>query len=115
MTIMNQHSLNEIRSPIGERELLALKTLSFDALSAIARQLPAGQRARMAAFCYGKSHLHDLGLSIAACCSQAELGDAFGRNARIVEAQARSALQERLKKDGTSRAGASLGLARLRA
>ncbi len=114
---MNHHLLNETRSPIGERELVALKTLSFDALSAIARQLPAGQRARMAAFCYGKSHLHNLGLSVAACCSPAELDDAFGRNARIVEAQAKSALQEQGKKDGSVRVGglAGLGHSRLRA
>ncbi len=105
-----EHVLNETRSPIGEQELLALKSLSFDALSTIARQLPAGQRARTAAFCYGKSHLHDLGLAVAACCSSAELSDAFGRNARIVETQARSAIQERLKRAQSPRTGfASLG------
>jgi hypothetical protein len=113
-----EHVLNETRSPIGERELLALKSLSFDALSAIACQLPAGQRARTAAFCYGKSHLHELGLAIAACCSRVELSDAFGRNARIVEIQARAAVQEKLKKAQsprsgfTSLVGPGLGIAR---
>jgi hypothetical protein len=114
MATMNQHALNESNSPIGERELIALKTLSFDALSSIARQLPAAQRARVAAFCYGKSHLHDLGLSVAACCSASELGDAFGRNARIVEAQAKAALQERMKRDARA-VGPRTSLARLRA
>jgi hypothetical protein len=119
--LAQEHTLNETRSPIGERELLALKSLSFDALSAIASQLPAGQRARTAAFCYGKSHLHDLGLAVAACCSSTELSDAFGRNARIVETQAKSAMQEKLKKAQTPRVGFAslvgpgLGMTRTRA
>ncbi len=111
---MNQHVLNETRSPIGERELVALKTLSFEALSAIVCQLPAMQRARMAAFCYGKSHLHELGLALASCCSPTELDDAFGRNARIVRMQAKAAQEERKKKAGASKRGLS-GLGRLRA
>ncbi len=90
MFATNNHSLNELQSPVNERDLVSLKKLSFDAVTAIARNLPSGQRIRTAAFCYGKSHLHEIGLAVAACCTLVELSEAFGRNARIVEAQARA-------------------------
>ncbi len=90
---------------MNERELLSLKQLSFDALAHVARNLPVMQRIRTAAFCYGKSHLHEIGLAVAACCSFVELTEAFGRNARIVESQAKAAgetRQQRLRKGRTT-------------
>jgi hypothetical protein len=102
--------LNEAASPTSEQDLVSWKKLSFDAVTAIAGSLPSLQRIRTAAFCYGKSHLHETGLAVAAACSPAELAEAFGRNARIVEAQAREARTSRQPR--TDRRRPQLTLAR---
>jgi hypothetical protein len=44
-------------------------------LAAIVSTLPVPQRARMALFCYGRAHMRDLGLAIAAMCDEATLVD----------------------------------------
>jgi hypothetical protein len=40
--------------------------------------LSAGQRASLAAYCYRKSHMHRIGLAIAATCELSTLVQAFG-------------------------------------
>ncbi|MFZ1815259.1 MAG: hypothetical protein WBO55_05515 [Rhizobiaceae bacterium] len=105
MKTISGNALNEPQSPINERELLALHKLPFDAVVRIAQQLSSAQRWRTAAFCYGKSHLHQLGLAFAASCSAAELFSAFGRNARIVEAQAKAVYTAQNSTIGKNRTG----------
>ncbi|MCB1429394.1 MAG: hypothetical protein KDJ48_02900 [Nitratireductor sp.] len=120
MNTISANTLNEPQSPISEKELLAFNKLPFEAVERIAAQLPAGQRWRTAAFCYGKSHLHDLGLAFASTCSAAELFSAFGRNARIVEAQAKAAslanlrLAGKPKNSGPTLAATGIGVIGLR-
>ena len=51
-------------------------------------KLAESTRARIAAFCYRRTHLRDLGLRIAATCSYPELLRSFGTGARVVHQQA---------------------------
>lgn len=48
------------------------------AIGAVAKELSSPQRASLAVFCYGRSHLHGIGLSIAATCDLTTLTQALG-------------------------------------
>jgi hypothetical protein len=51
--------------------------------------LPEDQKGRLAAFCYGRAHLRDIGLAIAATCELGALVDAAGFAGRVIYAQSR--------------------------
>jgi hypothetical protein len=50
---------------------------------------PDDQKGRLAAFCYGRAHLRDIGLSIAATCDLGTLIDAAGFAGHTIFAQSR--------------------------
>lgn len=52
--------------------------------------LSGAQRANLAAFCYARSHLHEIGLAIAAGCELHELLDAAGKAGFMLHAQSRN-------------------------
>ena len=52
--------------------------------------LSAAERANLAAFCYARAHLHEIGLAIAALCDLRELLDAAGTAGSVLYAQSRS-------------------------
>ena len=52
--------------------------------------LSAAERANLAAFCYARTHLHEIGLAIAALCDLRELLDAAGTAGSVLYAQSRS-------------------------
>ena len=52
--------------------------------------LSGAQRANLAAFCYARSHLHEIGLAIAAGCELPELLDAAGKAGFMLHAQSRN-------------------------
>jgi len=52
--------------------------------------LSAAERANLAAFCYARAHLHEIGLVIAADCGLRELLDAAGTAGSVLYAQSRS-------------------------
>jgi hypothetical protein len=51
--------------------------------------LSGAQRANLAAFCYARSHLHEIGLAIAAGCELHDLLDAAGKAGSMLHAQSR--------------------------
>ncbi len=50
--------------------------------------IPAPKRARLAAYLYGKSHMHQLGLKVARACSREELVGAVGEIGSVIYGQA---------------------------
>jgi hypothetical protein len=72
---------------------------SEDAIVELAATLSSQQRASLAVFCYRRSHLHVIGLTIAASCDQLELtrmlGTALG-SALFVQARERGLPRERI-------------------
>ena len=85
-----RHSLNEAACPVPEA--LVGRILHSDPAdaAAIARELPEANRARLAAFCYGRKHLNHLGLLIASTCEFPALRMAFGTAAKVVHQQSRN-------------------------
>ena len=83
------HSLNEAACPAPEQ--ITQQVLRADPKDAaeIARQLPEMNRARLAAFCYGRKHLNHLGLMIASTLEMPHLRRAFGTAAAVVYQQSR--------------------------
>jgi hypothetical protein len=80
-----------IEEPWNSEELLARLYRSGEdgAVDAVASLAPL-QRAHLAMFCYHKSHLHRIGLAIAASCDEATLFQAFGTAlGRVLSAQSR--------------------------
>ena len=70
--------LNEDPCPITEELFDKLRRASHLEAVEIAKDLPEPQRARLATFCYNKSHLHALALMIASSCDRNALVDAGG-------------------------------------
>jgi hypothetical protein len=52
--------------------------------------LSAAERANLAAFCYARAHLHEIGLAIAVGCELRELLDAAGNAGAMLHAQSRN-------------------------
>lgn len=76
--------------PITEAELLAkLVHGPADAVE-IGKNLPDLQRARIAAFCYNRVHMRELGLRLASTCDLMTLKAAFGRAGDVVFKQSRN-------------------------
>jgi len=89
MSLAKSHSLNETRAPIPENLFGQLANAEpVDAVK-IANELPLENRARLAAFCYGKRHLNHLGLLIASTCDRMALRRAMGLAGDVVFKQSR--------------------------
>lgn len=84
-----RHSLNEASCPAPEALIGQILRSEPKDAAAIARELPEVNRARLAAFCYGRKHLNHLGLLIASTCEMPMLRRAFGTAANVVHAQSR--------------------------
>ncbi len=81
--------LNEEPCPVTEKLLGELhRSTPPDAVD-IAKDLPEPQRAKLAAFCYNKRHLHALGLMIASTCERASLIAAGGSVGEMIFQQSR--------------------------
>ncbi|KMO10516.1 hypothetical protein SQ03_30015 [Methylobacterium platani JCM 14648] len=53
--------------------------------------IPSKTRARLAAYLYGKSHLHALGLRVASACTETDLVRVAGTAGAVLFAQSRAA------------------------
>jgi hypothetical protein len=58
-------------------------------LEGLVADLSSMQRAQLALFCYGRAHLRELGLAVAACCDQQSLSQVAGRLGQVLYAQSR--------------------------
>ncbi|GJD49596.1 hypothetical protein OPKNFCMD_2328 [Methylobacterium crusticola] len=75
--------------PVPLETLGALYRGDREAVAAIVAGIPNLTRARLAAYLYGKSHLHALGLRLAATCAEADLVQVAGHAGAVLFAQAR--------------------------
>lgn len=89
MSPAQSHSLNEQAIPIPENLFGQLTSAEPKDAIEIAKQLPLQNRARLAAFCYGRRHLNHLGLLIASTCDRMTLKRAMGTAGEVVFRQSR--------------------------
>ncbi len=89
MSHAQRHSLNEAAIPVAENLFGQLTQAEPKDAVEIAKQLPLENRARLAAFCYGKRHLNHLGLLLAATCDRMSLRRAMGNAGDVVFKQSR--------------------------
>ena len=89
MQTANKHTLNEEECPIPEDVLGHLHSSNPADAALVASNLPEAQRAKLAAFCYERRHLHHLGLMIASSCGIFHLKRAFGSAGAVVFQQSR--------------------------
>src|SRR4051794_13123466 len=76
--------------PVPLETLGALYRADREAAAAIAAGIPDLTRARLAAYLYGKSHLHEIGLRLAATCAEADLVRVAGVAGAVLFAQSRT-------------------------
>ena len=79
--------------PVRDELLGELYSASKLGLPALVATMPPGIRAMLALFCYHRSHLHSLGLSIAASCDEDDLVRLGGRVGSTLFARSREAPQ----------------------
>jgi len=77
--------------PVRDELLGEMYRASESGLQSLVESVSSSVRARLALFCYHRSHLHSLGVAIAASCSPRELIDAGGRVGSMLYAQSRDA------------------------
>jgi hypothetical protein len=65
--------------PVADELLGRLYVVPIAEVDSIVSRLPPGPRGSLATFCYGRAHLRDIGLAIAATCDLETLIDAGGR------------------------------------
>ena len=80
--------------PVNDDLLGAMYRASENGLSELTSSVPADVRAMLALFCYKRSHLHGLGVAIAASCSEQELVQQGGRVGSALYALSREAENE---------------------
>jgi hypothetical protein len=82
--------------PVGDDLLGELYRANENGLPALVESVSSDVRAMLALFCYRRSHLHSLAVSIASTCSERELMQLGGRVGSVLYAQSResSSIQE---------------------
>jgi hypothetical protein len=89
MAVYASAKLNEDACPVPEDLFGDIhRAQPTDAIE-IAKTLPETQRARLAAFCYNRRHLHALGLLIASTCEAAALYAVAGPAGEAIFSQSR--------------------------
>jgi hypothetical protein len=79
--------------PVGEELLGELYSASKLGLPDLVATVPPSTRAMLALFCYHRSHLHQMGLAIAASCEEDDLVRFGGRVGTALFARSREAQQ----------------------
>ena len=77
------------RCPVRDELLGEMYRANEHGLARLVESVSSDIRAQLALFCYRRSHLHSLALSIAATCSERELIQIGGRVGASLYAQAR--------------------------
>jgi hypothetical protein len=75
--------------PISDELLGRIYRGGPDAVESAILNLPETARARLAAFCYARTHLHEIGLAIAATCDERSLTEVAGRAGEALYARSR--------------------------
>jgi hypothetical protein len=82
--------------PVRDELLGEMYRASESGLSKLVESVSSDSRARLALFCYRKSHLHSLALSIAASCNERDLIQIGGRVGSTLYALSREAPSTRV-------------------
>src|ERR1700743_3545749 len=77
--------------PVRDELLGQMYRANEHGLARLVESVSSDARARLALFCYRRSHLHSLALSIASSCSERELVQFGGRAGSALYAQSREA------------------------
>jgi hypothetical protein len=77
--------------PVGDELLGAMYRANANGLPELVESVSSDVRAMLALFCYRRSHLHSLALSIAASCTERELVNFGGRVGSTLYALSREA------------------------
>jgi hypothetical protein len=77
--------------PVGDELLGELYGAGKLGLPALVASVPPATRAMLALFCYHRSHLHEMGLAIAASCEEDDLLRFGGRVGAVLFARSREA------------------------
>ncbi|MBV9559880.1 MAG: hypothetical protein JOY90_05380 [Bradyrhizobium sp.] len=83
------------RCPVRDELLGEMYRASENGLPMLVDSVSADVRARLALFCYRRSHLHSLALAIAASCSERDLINFGGRVGSTLHALSRQAPSDR--------------------
>jgi hypothetical protein len=75
--------------PISEELLGHIYRTGPEGVEGAVSNLPQTARARLAAFCYARTHLHEIGLAVAATCDERSLTEAAGRAGEALYARSR--------------------------
>jgi hypothetical protein len=89
--MLAERSPCEERCPVSEELLGALYRTDKNGLPGLLATLKSYDRALLALFCYPRSHLHELGIAIAASCEESDLVSIGGRVGAILHSIARDA------------------------
>ena len=81
------------RCPVRDELLGEMYRASEHGLTRLVESVASDVRAQLALFCYRRSHLHSLALSIAASCSERELVQIGGRVGASLYAQSREPVE----------------------
>lgn len=76
--------------PVPEDLLKRLLDATLNVVSDVGSQLTEPQRAALAVYCYRRSHLRQLGLSLAALCSRSALMMEAGHAGELIHVQAQA-------------------------
>jgi hypothetical protein len=79
--------------PISDELLGRLYRVGAGGAEEATTALTVPERASLAAFCYTRAHLHEIGLALAATCDQRALLDAAGKADSTLYAQSRNRAQ----------------------
>jgi hypothetical protein len=75
--------------PVRDELLGQMYRANEHGLARLVESVSSDVRAKLALFCYRRSHLHSLALAIAASCSERELVEAGGRVGSVLHALSR--------------------------
>jgi hypothetical protein len=77
--------------PVPEHLLGQLYHAKAHRLDELVATVPANTRAMLALYCYRRTHLHSIGLAVAASCKECDLEECGGHAGRVLFAKARQA------------------------
>lgn len=78
----------DVDCPVSLETLGAVYRADDFDLPLILEKIPPLKRAKLAAYLYGKSHMHKLGLKVAQCCERDDLVRAAGDIGSVIHGQA---------------------------
>ena len=76
--------------PVPLEKLGELYRADPDAILSLVGEMPEDGRIRLAMFCYGRAHLRDIGLSIAALCGEQRMVEMAGVMGQVLASQCRA-------------------------